>query len=111
LSIPGADGLLTDVSPAWRRAGYAALTAAFITGAYFLFVDGRIANAMDLATRNEKRIDGVQSDIKEIRGDIADIKNTSSARDQKLDDLKEQMNAMNAKIDRLLMQRHTSNFP
>ena len=66
---------------------------------------------MDLATRNEKRIDGVQSDIKEIRGDIADIKNTSSARDQKLDDLKEQMNAMNAKIDRLLMQRHTSNFP
>lgn len=113
MSIPGIEGLASELSPGWRRAGYAALAAGFIVFAYFIFVDGRIAHAQEGMERNSKRVDAVQGDIKEIKGAISDIQFHAASRDQKLDDMKEQMNAMNDKLDRLLMQgqRRASVYP
>lgn len=113
MSIPGVEGLASELSPGWRRAGYAALTAGFIVFAYFIFVDGRIAHAQDGVTTNSKRIDSVQGDIKDIKGAISDMQYHAASRDQKLDDMKDQMDAMNTKLDRLLMQgqRRPSVYP
>jgi hypothetical protein len=104
MSLPGANELLSDVSPGWRRAGYAAMLAGFIVAAYFIFVSGRIADAMELGQRNEKRIDRVERDISDIKGDTSDIRATMAAQAQKVDDLNEAVQAMNKKLDELLMR-------
>jgi septal ring factor EnvC (AmiA/AmiB activator) len=105
MTLPGVDHLLQEVSPGWRRAGYAALLAAFIVTCYFVFVSGRIADAMELAQQNSHRIDTVDTDIKDIKGTVEDLRERQAANAQKLQDVKESVDSINSKLDRLLMQR------
>lgn len=113
MTIPGVDGLLADVPVGYRRAGYAALLAGFIVASYFIFVSGRIADAMTLAQRNDKRIDQVDKNIAKIQDGQADIQARLAASDQKVEDLKDSVDTMNRKLDTLLMRdgRRASSYP
>lgn len=111
MTIPGADGLIGELPAGWRRTAYAAGAVAFCVASYFIFVDGRIAKAENLVQLNTHRINGIQADIHDMKGDINEIKNQSAARDQKLDDMKEQMDKISDKLDRVLSQRRAGAYP
>jgi septal ring factor EnvC (AmiA/AmiB activator) len=112
VSLPGTDGLLKEMSPGWRHACSAAIFSIALTISYFSFVDGPIASAQESGDRANKRIDKVDQDIAAIKENLSDIKASSAVRDQKIDDLKESMAAINAKLDRLLTRdRRAAVYP
>jgi septal ring factor EnvC (AmiA/AmiB activator) len=112
VSIPGADGLMKEMSPGWRHAFSASIFAIALTVGYFSFVAGPIASAQESSDRNAKRIDKVDQDIAAIKENLSDIKANSAVRDQKIDDLKEGMEGINAKLDRLLTRdRRAAVYP
>lgn len=112
MTIPGVDGLLSEVPSGWRKAGYAAILAGAIVAGYFIFVSSRIADAMTLAQRNEKRIDRVDRDIATIKDGQNDIQNRLAASDQKTEDLKDSVDTMSRKLDTLLMREgRRASFP
>lgn len=96
--------ILADMSPGWRRTIYGAITAAGVVASYFTFVDGRIAHAETNIKHNSERITGVEADIKDIKGSVIDLREKQAVNGQRLQDVKESVDAINQKIDRLIMQ-------
>lgn len=100
----GPEGFISELPQAWRRVAYAALLAVSLTAGYFLFIAGPIANASDAIKTTNTRVDKVEADISTIKGDVSEIRTHQAANDQKLDDVKGSVDAINQKLDRLLLR-------
>lgn len=100
-----ADGAIRELPGPWRKVAWGALMAVLLTIGYFTFIELPIADARDATRTNASRIDKVETDISTIKSDVADIKSSSAARDQKVDDLRDTMDQINQKLDRVLEQR------
>lgn len=112
MALIGPDGAINELPPSMRRIAYGALVAAGLTAGYFTVIQAPLADAKDKTQANSVRIDKVEANITTIKNDVSDIKTTSAARDQKIDDMKETMATINAKLDRLLTQgKKSSPYP
>lgn len=108
----GPEGLINELPLAWRRAGYAALLAVSMTAGYFMLVQSPIADAKDAVRHNKDDITQLQQDVSGIKGDLTTVKANQAAQAQKLDDVRDSVNSMNQKIDRLLMRgQQAGHFP
>jgi chromosome segregation ATPase len=70
-----------------------------------------MADAKDKIEKNRSDISTLQQDVANLRSDTGAIKTNQARTDQKLDDLKDSVDAMNQKLDRLLTRGQRAQFP
>lgn len=104
------DGIIQELPKPVRKLAYALLVGISITIAYFTLVSTPIASANDEIKKNKDDIQTLQQDVSGMKSDIATVKTSQARTDQKLDDVKESMGAINQKLDRLLMRNQSAQF-
>ena len=75
---------------------------------YFLFISAPLAEAQDMGTKNEKRLESVEKAIAPIQHDLGVIKNTQSRQDQRIQDVGDSLASIDRKLDILLQRDRAS---